>query len=170
MTLDNIDALVFDFDGVLTNNFVYLSQGGEESVVCSRSDGLAFDVLRKINKPTFILSTEKNSIVTMRAKKLQIPSIQGVPDKVIALKKLAKEKNYDLKNILYVGNDLNDYLAMQLCGYSACPADSHKRIKEIATFVLKTKGGKGVIREILEEIFKLDLVQILYKNKEKNEK
>jgi len=162
MTLDNIDALVFDFDGVLTNNFVYLSQGGEESVVCSRSDGLAFDVLRKINKPTFILSTEKNSIVTMRAKKLQIPSIQGVPDKVIALKKLAKEKNYDLKNILYVGNDLNDYLAMQLCGYSACPADSHPKIINVSKIILRTNGGSGIVRELVEDVLGLDLIKILY--------
>ena len=72
MTLDNIDAFVFDFDGVLTNNFVYLDQNGIESVACSRADGLAFDVLRRLNKPSFILSTEKNRVVEARAQKLQI--------------------------------------------------------------------------------------------------
>jgi 3-deoxy-D-manno-octulosonate 8-phosphate phosphatase (KDO 8-P phosphatase) len=166
MTLDDIDAFVFDFDGVLTNNLVYLNQEGVESVACSRADGLAFDVLRKLNKPAFIFSTEKNSVVAMRAKKLKIPAIQGVPDKVEAIKELADDKNYNLKNILYVGNDLNDYLAMQICGYAACPIDSHPRIKEISENILTSKGGNGVVRELLEQVFNLDFIKILYSKNE----
>jgi 3-deoxy-D-manno-octulosonate 8-phosphate phosphatase (KDO 8-P phosphatase) len=166
MTLDDIDALVFDFDGVLTNNIVYLNQEGVESVACSRADGLAFDVLRKLNKPVFILSTEKNSVVAMRAKKLKIPVIQGIPDKVEAIKELAVKKNYNLKSILYVGNDLNDYLVMQVCGYTACPIDSHPRIKKISEKILTTKGGDGVVRELLEQVFNLDFVKILYSKNE----
>ena len=162
MNLNNIDAFVFDFDGVLTNNLVYINQNGEESVCCSRSDGLAFEALRKLNKPTFILSTEKNPVVTMRAKKLKIPMIQGVFNKVEALKVLAKDNNYDLKKILYVGNDLNDYLAMQVCGYTACPSDSHPMIIKIAKNILSTKGGYGVARELLEKVFNINLVDILY--------
>ena len=162
MILDDIDALVFDFDGVLTNNLVYLNQEGVESVACSRADGLAFDVLRKLNKPAFILSTEKNSVVAMRAKKIKIPVVQGVPDKVRAIKELADKKNYNLKSILYVGNDLNDYLVMQVCGYTACPIDSHPRIKEISENILTTKGGDGVVRELLEQVFNLDFIKILY--------
>ena len=166
MILDDIDALVFDFDGVLTNNLVYLNQEGVESVACSRADGLAFDVLRKLNKPTFILSTEKNSVVTMRAKKLKIPAIQGVSDKVEAIKELADKKKYNLKSILYVGNDLNDYLVMQVCGYTACPIDSHPRIKEISENILTAKGGNGVVRELLEQVFNLDFIKILYSKNE----
>ena len=64
---------------------------------------------------------------------------------------------------MYVGNDLNDYRAMQLCGYAVCPSDSHKLIKETAMITLKTPGGKGVVRELLEDVFKLDLIRILYK-------
>ena len=165
MILDDIDALVFDFDGVLTNNFVYLNQEGVESVACSRADGLAFDVLRKLNKPTFILSTEINSVVAMRAKKLKIPVIQGVSDKVEAIKDLVDEYNYNLKNILYIGNDLNDYLVMKLCGYSACPADSHPKIKHISDVCLNANGGNGVARELLEEVLKIDFIKILYKLK-----
>ncbi len=167
MILDDIDALVFDFDGVLTNNLVYLNQEGVESVACSRADGLAFDVLRKLNKPAFILSTEKSFVVTMRAKKLKIPAIQGVANKVAAIKELARENKFDLKNILYVGNDLNDYLVMQVCGYTACPIDSHPRIKEISENILIAKGGNGVVRELLEQVLNLDFIKILYsKNKE----
>jgi 3-deoxy-D-manno-octulosonate 8-phosphate phosphatase (KDO 8-P phosphatase) len=163
MILDDIDALVFDFDGVLTNNLVYITQTGDELVACSRADGLAFDVLRKLGKPTFILSTEKNPVVSMRAKKLKIPVIQGVSDKVEAIKKLANESHYSLRNILYVGNDLNDYLVMQMCGYSACPADSHPKIKHISGICLNTNGGNGVVRELLEEVLNIDFIKILYK-------
>jgi YrbI family 3-deoxy-D-manno-octulosonate 8-phosphate phosphatase len=166
ISIDNIDAFVFDFDGVLTNNLVQMDENGTESVSCSRADGLAFDVLKKLNKPAFILSTEKNSVVAMRAKKLKIPVIQGVPDKVEAIKELADKKNYNLKSILYVGNDLNDYLVMQVCGYTACPIDSHPRIKEISENILTTKGGNGVVRELLEQVFNLDFIKILYSKNE----
>ena len=165
MTLDEIDAFVFDFDGVLTNNLVQIDENGKESVSCSRADGLAFDVLRKLNKPAYILSTEKNLVVKARAKKLNIPAIQGVVDKVETIKKLAADNNYSLKNILYVGNDLNDYLAMQLCGYSACPADSHSKIKSVSSIILSTNGGDGIVRELLEESLNLDFIKILYQPK-----
>ena len=161
--LNNIDAFVFDFDGVLTNNLVHLDQNGKESVSCSRADGLAFDVLHKLDRPTFILSTENNPVVTMRAKKLKVPVVQGVDNKVEAIKRLVSKNNYNLKNILYVGNDLNDYLVMQLCGYTACPADSHPKIKHISDICLSTNGGNGVVRELLEEVLNIDFIKILYK-------
>ena len=162
MNINNIDAFVFDFDGVLTNNLVYLNQEGMESVACSRADGLAFDVLRKLKKPTFILSTEKNSVVTMRAKKLKIQALQGIKNKADALSSLSESKGYDLGRILYVGNDLNDFNVMKICGYSVCPIDSHIKIKELSNIVLNTRGGEGVVRELLEEIFNLDFIKILY--------
>ena len=162
ISLDNIEAFVFDFDGVMTNNLVHLDQNGKEWVSCSRADGLAFDVLRKLQKPAYILSTEKNPVVTARANKLKVPALQGVGDKVEGIKELAAREGFDLQNILYVGNDLNDYHVMQSCGYAACPSDSHKVIKSISTIVLKAKGGGGVVRELLEEVLGLDFIEILY--------
>lgn len=162
LLVEEIDAFIFDFDGVLTNNLVYLNQFKEESVVCSRSDGLAFDVLLKLQKPTYILSTEKNSVVSARAEKLKVPVIQGIDNKMEAIKSLSKNKKINLKKILYVGNDINDFQAMQLCGFSACPSDSHQKVKEISTVVLDKRGGDGVVRELLEEVFNLDFIKILY--------
>jgi len=166
ISLENIDAIVFDFDGVLTDNKVYLNQEGKESVSCSRADGLAFDVLHKLQKPAYILSTEKNPVVTARAEKLKTPAVQGIKNKVDGIKQLAEKQNFNLKNTLYVGNDLNDYRAMQICAYTACPADSHQKIKEISTVILKTLGGHGIVRELLEEVFQLNFIQILYPKKE----
>ena len=161
--ITKIDLIVFDFDGVLTDNKVLVDQNGNESVFCNRSDGLGFDVLKILRKSAYIISTEKNLVVSARAKKLNIPVLQGVRDKSHIIKNISKEKNVKLSKILFVGNDLNDYYAMQLCGYSACPSDSHPKIKDIASFVLKTKGGNGVLRELLEEVFELNVIEILYK-------
>jgi len=162
ISISGIDAFVFDFDGVLTNNLVHLDQDGKEWVSCSRSDGLAFDVLRKLNKPTFILSTEKNPVVSARAEKLKVEVLQGIQNKVDALQALVKNNGFSFENILYVGNDLNDLLAMQLCRYTVCPRDSHKKIKEISKIILKSDGGNGVVRELLEDVFYLNFIDILY--------
>ena len=149
MNINELDALIFDFDGVLTDNKVLVHQDGSESVLCNRADGLAFDVLRKLKIPTYILSTETNTVVTQRAKKLKIPVIQGASNKLETLSKLCNEENYDISKILFIGNDLNDYQVMKACGYSACPSDSHPKIREISSHVLSLAGGKGVARELL---------------------
>ena len=98
--LDDIDALVFDFDGVLTNNKVHVDENGTEWVTCNRADGLAFDVLRKLNKPAYILSTEKSLVVAARAKKLKIIALQGVENKLDGIKELAVKEGFNQKNIL----------------------------------------------------------------------
>ena len=159
--LDDLDALIFDFDGVLTDNKVHLDEDGKEWVSCNRSDGLAFIVLEKLKKPTYIISTEKNKIVAARAKKLKTPVLFGIQNKFEVLKKLSIKKGFNLDRTLYVGNDLNDYEALKLCGYSACPSDSHKKIKKISTFRLDAKGGSGVVRELLEEILGLDFLKVI---------
>ena len=102
LNLDQISIFVFDFDGVLTNNIVFLDQNGKEFVACSRADGLAFDVLRKLEKQACILSTEKNQVVEARAKKLKTPVIQGVKNKVKALKELTSKNGVKFENILYM--------------------------------------------------------------------
>jgi len=162
MNINNISLFIFDFDGVLTNNLVHLGEDGREWVSCSRADGLAFDVLRRLQKPTYILSTEKNPVVTARAKKLQVPVLQGVVNKVNALVSLSEAKGFDLSRVLYVGNDLNDFRVMQICGYTICPVDAHPCIKELASVVLACNGGRGVVRELLEEVLELDFIEILY--------
>tara|TARA_B100001964_G_C14203588_1_gene587042 strand:- start:1069 stop:1581 length:513 start_codon:yes stop_codon:yes gene_type:complete len=162
ITLDEVEAFVFDFDGVLTNNFVYVSEDGKESVRCSRADGIAFDALRKLEKTSYILSSEKNSVVTKRANKLGITAIQGKRDKLAAIKELIKKKNLDINRIVYVGNDLNDLQVMKKLKLTMCPKDSHPRVQAVALFVLKTKGGEGIVREILEAVFNLNIEDLLY--------
>jgi len=156
LNLYSLQAIIFDFDGVLTDDHVWVDQDGREMVCCSRRDGLGFDLLRQTDLQLFILSTETNLVVSRRAEKLKINCIQGSQDKASALQCLAREKGFSLSQALYVGNDLNDLEAMQLCGYSACPRDAHAEVQKIATFQLQTLGGQGVVREIVENLLKLD--------------
>lgn len=163
INLSSIHALIFDFDGVLTDNYVYVDESGKESVRCSRSDGLAFDLIRHKKVRAYIVSTEKNKVIEKRAIKLKIPSIQGVSDKKSCIEQLALENHLDLENLVYIGNDINDYAAMSLCGYTVCPSDSHPEILKLADYVLKAKGGHGVVREFVEEVLGINILNELYK-------
>lgn len=152
----DLDAIVFDFDGVLTDNRVYVDTKGGETVVCNRADGLAFDAFHQMPVKVFILSSETNAVVRARADKLRVPVQHGLTDKKATLKDLCLKEKLDLARILFVGNDLNDLAAMKICGFTACPADSHPRVLEIARFPLRRKGGEGVAREILEDLLEID--------------
>jgi len=165
--LNNIKLIVFDFDGVLTDNGVYLDLNGNELVKCNRSDGLAFNALSKLGIKTIICSTEKNNVVKARGDKLRIETFNNIGNKFEWLKKYSTCMNISPKQIFFIGNDINDYYSMKFCGYSACPSDSADKIKYISDFVLKKKGGEGVAREIVEDILKIDLLKILYNSTKK---
>ena len=160
--LKSVDAIIFDFDGVLTDNTVYVSEDGKEQVKCNRSDGLAISELKKLKIKTFIISTEKNKVEYQRGKKLGISVQYGVKDKVKALKGLAEKESLGIDKVLFIGNDLNDLRVMEICGYSACPSDSHRKIKEISNYILKKKGGEGIVREVIESILQIDTSSVLY--------
>ena len=149
---ENIDLIVYDFDGVMTDNKVLVMEDGREAVFCSRSDGLAIQKIKQLGIPQIILSTEKNKVVEMRGKKLGIGVIHGVNDKRSAIIDWCKKRGCDLARVLYIGNDINDLEAMRLVGYPITPQDANDRVKDIAAVVLKRKGGEGVIREFLEDV------------------
>ena len=163
MDISKIKLIALDFDGVLTDNKVLLNEQGEEFVSCSRGDGLAFDALRKLKIKTTILSTEKNKVVSSRAKKLKIDAIQGVSNKKSELESLIKKFKLSKDEVIFVGNDINDINAMQLCEISFCPNDSHELVKEAATIILEAKGGDQIMREVIEKYFKINLYRLLYR-------
>lgn len=150
--ISKIDVIIFDFDGVLTDNKVLISEDGTEAVFCNRSDGLAFDYLRNLKVPVYIMSSESNSVVLARAKKLNVPVFNSVGNKGELLIKLCREKKYNLSKVMFVGNDINDLSAMMKVGISVAVADSHKKVLELADIKLSKIGGSGIVREIIEEI------------------
>ena len=148
----NIKLIVYDFDGVMTDNKVYIDQNGLEMVQVNRADGLGVLEIKKLGIVQIIISTEKNPVVSARAKKLGIFCFQGIDNKKIALIDFCKENDISLKNVAFVGNDINDKEVMETVGLTFCPADAHGSIKDISDYVLKTKGGNGVIRELFDLI------------------
>ena len=150
--LNNIKLIVYDFDGVMTDNRVIVREDGIESVIVSRADGMGVGIIMEMGIPQVILSSETNRIVSFRAKKLGIPVLQGVDDKKTALLNYCKDNNYNPSGILYVGNDVNDEGVMKAVGYSVATADAHHSIKSLAQMVLDTKGGQGVVRELADKL------------------
>ncbi|MBO6297856.1 MAG: HAD hydrolase family protein [Lachnospiraceae bacterium] len=148
----DIDLLVYDFDGVMTDNRVIVDENGKESAIVNRGDGYGVGMIRKAGIPQLILSTEVNPIVAHRAAKLKISVIHNLPDKAKALKEYCEAENISLSRVLYIGNDLNDYEAMKLVGIVGAPADAEEEILAIADWISSKKGGYGVIRELARMI------------------
>jgi len=152
--IKDIDLIVYDFDGVMTNNKVLVDQSGRESVVVNRSDGLAVSAIRKMKIKQIILSTEENLVVKSRADKLKIPCIQSVENKKKALEKYIRRIGVDRKRVLYIGNDINDLEAIAYAGYTIVPSDAHPAVRRKATIVSKARGGEGVVRELLDMLMR----------------
>ena len=150
--LKNIKLLVYDFDGVMTNNKVYIDQDGKETVQVNRGDGLGISEIKKMDIEQIIISTETNPVVSERAKKLKIFCLQGIENKKVALIDYCQKNDYELQYVAYVGNDINDKEVMEIAGVTFCPSDAHKSIITISDHILNTKGGDGVIRELLDLI------------------
>ena len=163
INIEEIEIILFDFDGVMTDNRVFIDQSGNEFVGCNRSDGLAIDCLKKLKKKMYIISSEKNKVVSRRGEKLGISVYQNIGDKLEIIKEIAIKDKTNFTNMLFVGNDLNDLSAIKKCRYSVCPNDSHKIVKEESTVVLSVNGGYGVIRELVETILSINIYEILYK-------
>ena len=130
----------------MTIKFMLIKTAMSQFVVAGQMDLLLMHL--EMGIAVYILSTESNPVVVARGRKLSVPVIQGSSNKLISLNNLCDENGYSLKNILFSGNDLNDFEVMKLCGFSACPADSHSKIIKISNFVLSSKGGEGFVREL----------------------
>lgn len=149
---DSLDLVVFDFDGVMTDNRVRIDQNGVESVIVNRADGLGVDRLRSLGVPMLILSTERSPVVAARGAKLGVEVVQDCPDKADELKNLCRDCGYDLDRVLFVGNDVNDLSALELVGYPVAPSDAHPAVLNLACIVTRAPGGAGVVRELADLI------------------
>ncbi|MDG0866452.1 KdsC family phosphatase [Candidatus Lucifugimonas marina] len=148
--LSSIKAIAFDFDGVFTDNRVYVMQNGEEAVVCDRSDGMGISMLRNAVVPMVIISTEKNPVVAARGAKLQLEVLQGIDDKLPTLKKWADDQGFALADIAFVGNDINDVECLNGAGLGVVVADAYPVAAEAANMQLTRNGGRGAVREFAD--------------------
>lgn len=144
--------VVFDFDGVFTDNTVYVSQDGTETVRCWRGDGLGLQALRRLDIGSAIISTETNPVVTMRAKKLGIECVQGCPDKLAELHELCRRYSLQPTDLAYVGNDVNDRTCLEAVRLPIVVADAHEDVLSLAKYRTRAPGGLGAVREVCDLI------------------
>jgi N-acylneuraminate cytidylyltransferase len=154
---EEISLLILDFDGVLTDDRVYVNQHGEEAVAAHRGDGMGISLLKKAGIEVVILSTEKNPVVMARAEKLNVPAYQGIDEKGEALQSILNERKISADQVVYLGNDVNDLPCFPKVGLAAAVADAHPDLLRKAGLVLSKKGGYGAVRELCDLI--LDRVQ-----------
>ena len=148
--------LVLDFDGVLTNNKVYLDENGKETVRCDRGDGLGLEVLRKKRDiKVVIISKEANKVVSARAKKLKLDCYQEVDPKVDFFKSYVEKSGVTLEETCFVGNDVNDIDCLKIAGLSVGVKDSYPEVLEMVDYVTERKGGDGAVRELCDLLISL---------------
>lgn len=151
-SLADIGLIVFDFDGVFTDNRVLVMQDGTEGVLCSRGDGMGLEMLRKTGMPLVVVSKEQNPVVAARCRKLKLECVQGVDDKLPEVKRQAENVGVVRERVAYVGNDVNDLEPMGWVGMPIAVADAHPEAIRAARLVLARPGGIGAIRELCEMV------------------
>lgn len=158
--LATVHTIVFDFDGVFTDNKVYVGADGAELVRCDRGDGLGIDMLRaaratgRLKAEVFVLSKERNPVTEARARKLKLECHAACDDKLNFIRDRLKDRPF--AGLIYVGNDLNDLPVMLRAGFSVAPADAHERVRAVASAVLPQAGGNGFVRAFVERLLDIE--------------
>ena len=145
-----IRLIAFDFDGVFTDNMVFVFEDGSEAVRCFRSDGIGLQKLKKLGIETVIISTEANPVVSARARKLKIRCIQDCQDKRAVLEEIAGNMDITLDEVAFVGNDINDLSCLKCVALPIVVQDAHRDVIPVARYQTKNPGGHGAVREVCD--------------------
>ncbi|MBK8174278.1 MAG: HAD hydrolase family protein [Rhodospirillales bacterium] len=150
--LRDVRLLVLDFDGVMTDNRVLVFEDGREAVLCNRGDGMGLEMLKRSGLPVAVISKEVNPVVGARCKKLKIPYLQGIDNKLAELRRLVDDQGITLDAVAYVGNDVNDAECMAAAGIAIAPSDAHPHALRLAEIVTALPGGFGAVREVCDAL------------------
>lgn len=150
--IKNIQLFALDFDGVFTDNRVFIDEDGREMVVCDRSDSLGLKMLKEMRPDitVVVISKETNNVVKARCDKLKITCRTGIDDKLTLFKQLVDEMNLDIQHVAYMGNDINDLECIAYAGVGAAVCDSDPKVLAVADYVTRKAGGRGAIREFID--------------------
>ena len=151
---EKIELVICDFDGVITDNRVWVDQDGKEMVAAYRSDSIRIRELREHGMDVMIISSEPNPVVAARAKKMGVEAIHniGLQDKGRVMREVLTQKNIKAENVIYIGNDLNDLPCFEIAGWSVAVADAYPEVIRAADYVLTKAGGHGALREVCDLI------------------
>lgn len=155
MLQDDIKFLVLDVDGTLTDGGIYISESGEEMKKFNTKDGRGIIELMKTGVEVgFISAAVSSKIVKQRASMLKVKYFYaGNADKVEILNQWIDELDISLKEVAFIGDDVNDAKVMEVVGLSAAPSDALGEVKNIANIILEKKGGQGCVREFIDRVF-----------------
>jgi 3-deoxy-D-manno-octulosonate 8-phosphate phosphatase (KDO 8-P phosphatase) len=153
--MNRVKLIIFDVDGTLTDGSIILDSVGNEIKKFSAKDGQVMRVLPKLGMKTAILSGRASGAVKRRGEDLKMDAVlQDTPDKVDTLRQYLTQVGIDAEHTAYIGDDLNDYAAMRICGFKACPSDATQEIRDICDYVSPYAGGHGAVRDIIECLLK----------------
>jgi N-acylneuraminate cytidylyltransferase len=151
---EKIELIICDFDGVITDNRVWVDQDGHETVAAYRSDSVRVKDLRAVGIDVMILSSEPNRVVEARARKMGVEAIHGIAlhDKGRVMREVLEKKSINAENVIFVGNDINDLPCFEVAGWAVAVADAYPEVIQTADFVLSKRGGHGALRELSDLI------------------
>lgn len=154
--LSGITTLIFDYDGVMTNGVVIISSTGDHLRAGNVKDGYALQLAVKSGYRVVVISGGFSESMRHRCNALNLKDVYlGVPDKVAVFESYMKEHNLKPEEVLYMGDDIPDYHVMKKVGMPVCPADAAQEIKEISRYISHFNGGEGCVRDIIEQVMKL---------------
>jgi 3-deoxy-D-manno-octulosonate 8-phosphate phosphatase (KDO 8-P phosphatase) len=153
----SIKAFVFDVDGVLATEILVILQGGDMARNMNSKDGYALQLAVKKGYAVAIISGGSSEPVRQRLERLGVKDVfLGIHNKKEVLLNYAKKNNLKLEEMLYMGDDIPDYLVMNLVGLPCCPADAVQEIKQISKYISPVNGGRGCGRDVIEKVLKLN--------------
>ncbi len=147
---EKVTLVVFDFDGVMTDNRVWVNQEGLETIAANRGDGMGVEMLLASGFKAVIISTESNPVVATRARKLGLPYFHGIGDKASTLKAFLEKEGISAGETIYVGNDVNDLPCFPIVARALVVSDAHADVRRRADQVLAYPGGHGAVREVCD--------------------
>ncbi len=154
--LVDITTFIFDVDGVLTDGTINVTTNGEMLRTMSIKDGFALKTAVDAGFNICIISGGSNEGVRKRLEVLGIKDIfLGAHNKIDQLNEYTSKNNIDKTNVLYMGDDIPDFPVMELVGLPCCPQDAVPEIKAISKYVSHKNGGKGAVRDVIEQVLKV---------------
>lgn len=154
--LNQINTFVFDVDGVLTDNSVQIGHDGRIVKTMYHKDAFAIETALKKKYTVCFISTGKNLGIKEQLREIGVTDIYfGASDKTEQLDEFLEIYNIDAESVLYMGDDIPDSYGMQKVGLACCPQDAAAEIKEISKYISHKKGGKGCVRDVIEQVMKV---------------
>ncbi len=154
--LSGITTFIFDYDGVLTDGHVLLTETGDALRMANVKDGYALQLAVKNGYHVAIITGGRSASIRHRFDALQVHDVfLGVENKLEVFNEYLAQNSLKASEVLYMGDDIPDFELMQAAGLPTCPADACEEIKSVSKYISGCKGGQGCVRDVIEQVMKI---------------